>query len=180
MNEKEKQKAESRERILDAAAKLFRLKGFTATGVDELMAEAGLTAGAFYAHFKSKQDLFDQALKHSFQKARDRLIQGVDLEAGRRSIDEVLARYVSELHRDHPEHGCAIPAIAAEIGRHSKRGKETIGEYLERWAKMFEKNGVSREQALRLVSQAIGAVMISRIVPEELSSEILKASAKSE
>jgi len=183
MNEKEKQKGESRIEILRAAAKLFRTKGFTATGIDELMKEAGLTAGAFYAHFASKQDLFDHTLAHMLKSSAGRFTKGIQLENNKNLVSEMLKRYVTEAHRDYPEHGCAIPAIASEIARHSKHGKAIVGEYVGRWAALFEKNleggkKVRREEALRLISQAIGSVLLSRLVPEELSEEILSAVGK--
>jgi len=187
MNEKEKQKAASRERILEAAAALFRARGFSATGVDELMKEAGLTAGAFYAHFKSKQELFDLTLEHLIKGSAQRLTKGLDLEAsGKRPVVvELMARYVCEAHRDNPELGCAIPAIASEISRHSKRGKATVAHYVGRWITLFERNlegtpRARREQALRLISQAVGAVLIARMLPEDLSREFLHAGARLE
>lgn len=183
MTEKEKQKAESRERILDAAARLFREQGFTATGVDQLMSEAGLTAGAFYAHFKSKQELFDHTLEHMLNSSARRLTKGLPLDAGGSTVAEMMLRYVNEAHRDNPDLGCAIPAIASEISRHSKRGKETIGGYVDRWVTLFERNlggekKARRELAFRLISQAIGSVLLARMVPEEMSKEILRSAAK--
>ncbi len=185
MNEKEKRKAESRERILVAAAALFRSRGFSATGVDELMKEAGLTAGAFYAHFKSKQELFDQTLEHLIKGSARRLTKGLDLEGGKKMVVELMARYVCEAHRDKPDLGCAIPAIASEISRHSKRGKATVGHYVGRWITLFERNlegtpRARREQALRLISQAVGAVLLARMLPEDLSAEVLRAGARLE
>lgn len=170
--------AESRVRILDAAAALFRTQGFTATGVDELMSQAGLTAGAFYAHFDSKQDLLDETLTHMLKGSVERLTKGVQLTDRKKAAREILERYVSEQHRDHPELGCAIPSIASEIGRHSKRGKEIIGGHIDRWAKLFESGGMEREEALRIVSQAVGAVLLARLVPGSLSKEILRAASK--
>jgi TetR/AcrR family transcriptional repressor of nem operon len=175
-----KRKEESRARILEAAAELFRVKGFTATGVDELMSAAGLTAGAFYAHFDSKQDLFDCTLEHVLATAFPRLTKGINLAAVPDPIAEMMARYVSEAHRDHPELGCAIPAVAGEIARHSGKGPEILAKHLDRWAKLFARYlpgsaAERRREALRLISQGIGAVLLSRLVPERLSKEVLKA-----
>jgi len=183
MNEKEKQKAESRVRILDAAARLFREDGFSATGVDALMKEAGLTAGAFYAHFKSKDELFDKTLEHIFNASAARLTKGLDLAAGRKTVQEFMTRYVCEGHRDHPDLGCAIPAIGSEISRHSKKTGAQMSGYLNRWVGLFERNlegtpRQRREEALRLVSQAVGAILLSRMVSGDLSTEILSAGAR--
>lgn len=171
-------KAESRERILNAASLLFREQGYTATGVDALMAEAGLTAGAFYAHFKSKQDLFDCVIDHILRKGVSHFTGGLQLENNQQIVQELMLRYVSEHHRDHPENGCLLPSVAAEIGRHSHKGKHAIGAHLDRWAKLFEKGGQSRETSLRLIAQAVGAVLLARMVPRTLSKEILESAAK--
>ncbi|MGZ5280239.1 MAG: TetR/AcrR family transcriptional regulator, partial [Pseudobdellovibrionaceae bacterium] len=108
---KARQKQESRQNILNAAAQLFREKGFHATGVDELMEKAGLTAGAFYAHFKSKKELLHEALRYCLEANRGRLLQGTENLKGLDFIETVLARYVSELHRDNPKVGCPLPSI---------------------------------------------------------------------
>lgn len=183
MNQKEQMKAESRERILSAAADLFRTKGYTATGIDELMSQAELTAGAFYAHFKSKTELFDESIRFMIRASAKRLTAGLEETKGKDLIHEFLKRYVSESHRDRPEMGCAVPSIATEISRHSKKGKEILGEYINKWADYFarELKGTpeeTREEAMRLICQAIGAVLLSRLVPAELSKEVIKAGRK--
>src|SRR2546426_5249569 len=64
-------KQRTHQRILDTAAGLFRKRGYAATGVDAVMTSAGLTAGGFYAHFRSKQALLAEALELAFQRSRD-------------------------------------------------------------------------------------------------------------
>ena len=185
MNQKSQMKAESRERILAAAADLFRTKGFNATGIDELMSKAELTAGAFYAHFKSKTDLFDEAIRYMIKASAKRLTAGLESRKGKDLITEFLKRYVNEVHRDRPEMGCAIPSIASEISRHSKKGRETIDEYVNKWVEYFAKElkgnpDERREHALRLVCQAVGALLLSRMVGVELSKEVIRSGQKIE
>jgi TetR/AcrR family transcriptional repressor of nem operon len=182
MNSREQLKVQSRERILKAASGLFREKGYHATGVDELMEKAGLTAGAFYAHFKSKKQLLAESLSYSLERNRSRLLGGTEMLRGDRFVQAVLAKYVSELHRDHPEQGCPLPALAAELPRHSRETAEIICQYLEKWTEILlphleGSRGQRRKQALRLFSQAVGAVLVSRMTfGTKLSNEILKAS----
>lgn len=183
MNQKEKQKRESREKILMAASQLFREKGFHATGVDELMAKAGLTAGAFYAHFKSKKDLLKHSLKYCLDKNRRILFAGLEGVQGRQLAEAVLSRYVSVVHRDHPELGCPLPSMAAELHRHPKETGPLISQYLETYIasimSQFEgTQAQKREQAVRLISQAVGAVLLSRMTSKELSKEFLVAGQK--
>lgn len=180
MNQKEQQKAESRERILRAASELFREKGFHATGVDELMEKAGLTAGAFYAHFKSKQALLDETVRFTLERNLKLLLYGTENLKGRKYIDAVLSNYVNERHRDLPANGCPLPTVGPELPRHSIKASRYITEYLEGWIEMMESHlegssSSKRQEVLRLLSQAVGALLLSRLVEPELSSEILKS-----
>lgn len=182
-NLKTRQKEESRENILKAASQLFREKGFQATGVDELMEKAGLTAGAFYAHFKSKKELLHEALRYGLQKNRGRLLQGTEDLQGLDFIETVLARYVSEAHRDNPKAGCPLPALGAEIHRSGGDSQDMVSLYLEEWIRIFEPalkgaTGEKRAEALRLMSQAVGAILLSRMAEPALSKEILESSRK--
>ncbi len=176
---KSRQKQTSRENILKAASQLFRENGFHATGVDELMGKAGLTAGAFYAHFKSKQDLLQEVLKYSLEKNRGRLLEGTEKLTPSQMVETVLARYVSELHRDNPKAGCPLPSVGSEIHRASKQSTETVSQYLREWIDIFESSGdIEREKGLRLLCQAVGAILLSRMVDSKLSDEIIKAAQK--
>lgn len=184
MSLKEKQKAESRERILAAASQLFCTKGFHATGVDELMEKAGLTAGAFYAHFKSKKVLLKESLNACMRKNRKYLFQGTENLKGLPLIETVLERYVSEFHRDHPESGCPLPAVGAELHRHSKETSGLIADYLEKLVESMAGNwegakSERRTKALQILSQAVGAILLSRMTASSpLSNEFLKAGQK--
>jgi len=183
MNLKEKQKLESREKILKAASRLFREKGFQATGVDELMEKAGLTAGAFYAHFKSKQNLLEESLQYGFQKNRNLLLKGTEGLKGQSFLEAVVSNYVSELHRDNPQAGCPIPSVGPELPRNSKKSCEITSDYLNSLIEIlaFHISGsesAKRQEALRLISQAVGGILLSRLVNPKLSKEVLQASKK--
>lgn len=183
MNLKTQQKIESKERILNVASRLFKKNGFAATGIDEIMAEAGLTAGGFYAHFKSKTDLLEQAIEHSFKFSKNLLMRDLDHFSDEEKIRTVIDRYVSEMHRDLPEKGCMIPALAAEIHRATKKSSQLVIFFIERWAEFIAENLPSdlskdekREKALKMISQSVGAVLLSRITKEsKLSGEILRS-----
>lgn len=184
MNLKEQRKAESREKILAAASQLFCSKGFHATGVDELMEKAGLTAGAFYAHFKSKKALLRETLVFAMGRNRKRLFQGTEKLVGLPLIEKILEVYVSEPHRDHPEAGCPLPAVGPELHRHSKETSELVSGYLEKLVDgmtphLTGKETERRTQALQILSQAVGAILLSRMTGSSpLSNEILRAGRK--
>ena len=99
----------TRERILDAASRLFREHGIAAVGLAKIMTEAGLTVGTFYTHFKSKEALLREALLRSLDARHEELeqaLQGADLEI-------LLRAYLSPEHRDAAGTGCPIAALAA-------------------------------------------------------------------
>src|SRR5262245_54061513 len=98
-----------RERVLDAAATLFRERGLEGIGVAEIMESVGLTHGGFYRHFRSKDDLAAQACARAFEQALGRL------ETRRGDLTRYTTNYLTERHRDQPGQGCPIACFAAEI-----------------------------------------------------------------
>ena len=107
-------KEATRRRIIEAAGQRLKRDGIDGSGVSALMADAGLTNGAFYAHFASKEDLVATAVADQLhqQLARYRA-QGSDREG----VEQLIRDYLSIAHRDDPEHGCPSAALLDEIGR---------------------------------------------------------------
>src|ERR1700741_3405794 len=121
------QAAHNRERVLDTAARLFRERGFKGVGVAELMQEAGLTHGAFYGQFGSKDDLMAEAVGRAYQQLEERW----RVEAARSGDDRlegVLGSYLSTAHRDRPADGCVMAALGAESARESAPLRHAITE----------------------------------------------------
>jgi len=182
-NLKKEQKIISRERILNVASRLFKKNGFSATGIDQIMEEAGLTAGAFYAHFKSKKDLFEQSLEHTMKDSRRQLLSGTENLSGEERLKVVMKRYVSTLHRDMVEKGCALPSLASELYRASKKNNQIVSKYLANWVFMIEQSlpaaldaKAKRKKALALISQAVGAILLSRLSGgTEISDELINS-----
>src|SRR2546428_14028361 len=110
-------KQRTHQRILDTAARLFRKRGYAATGVDAVMTSAGLTAGGFYAHFRSKQAMLAEALDLAFQQSIDRARSRLASSHGADWIRGFITFYLSKEHRDAPERGCPMPALAPEVAR---------------------------------------------------------------
>ncbi len=183
---KQIQKEESRERILNVSSRLFRTQGFNTTGIDQIMSESGLTAGAFYAHFQSKEDLFEQSLEHALRHARQLLTKETENLTGEAKTAMVLKRYCSTPHRDFPEKGCVLPALAAEIYRGTEKSKKIVASYIEKWSYLISENlsdelsaEEKQEKSLQLISRSVGAILLSRMVRgTNLSEELLKAAQK--
>ena len=117
----------TRQHIVEVAAKKFREEGVAAAGIAGLMAEAGLTNGAFYNHFDSKEHLVQEAMAHALGK-RDAELR----EAGPGAGEAFLRAYLSPAHRDGPGQGCFTAALAAEIARHPEPTREAFTRAIER------------------------------------------------
>ena len=169
--------AEKHERILTEAARLFRERGLSGAGVAEIMKAAGLTHGAFYAHFPSKDALAAEAVERAFAQSGAELYASAKDAANARHA--FLDSYLSAQHRDGPGKGCAIAALGPEIARDpAVRGSFTkeVKRMIARMAKESGRNNTkeSRQDAIHLLSAAVGALILARAVDDaELSDEIL-------
>jgi TetR/AcrR family transcriptional repressor of nem operon len=110
-------KAKTRERILEAAGKVFRRLGYHAAGVDAVMEEAGLTAGGFYAHFDSKQALLAEAIAHSGALLEEQRAPWTGELSGGAWVEAFLAGYLSSKHCRQIEDGCPLAALVSEVSR---------------------------------------------------------------
>src|SRR5215210_2948319 len=108
------QKQATRRRIIEAAGRRLKRDGIEGSGIATLMADAGLTNGAFYAHFASKEDLVANAVAEQLREQRERFSV---LPPGRAGLEQIVRRYLSVEHRDNPEDGCPSAALLDEIGR---------------------------------------------------------------
>src|ERR1043165_8483513 len=121
------QKAATRRRIIDVAGRRLKRDGIDGSGVAMLMADAGLTNGAFYAHFESKEDLVANAVVEQLRE------QGESFSAqppGRAGLEQIVRAYLSVQHRDNPQAGCASAALLDEIGRSTNAIKRAYTEGL--------------------------------------------------
>jgi TetR/AcrR family transcriptional repressor of nem operon len=191
------QKQRNRERIVAAAGEGFRARGIDGVGIDELMKTAGMTHGGFYNHFSSKDELALEVLNQGFTDslgAVDALI-GAHPRSSRAALNAIIDSYLSADHRDHPEHGCASAALAADAGRHGIEAQQQyqrgLQGYLAAISELLRDNAKhthtkldarrAREQAIALFSQMVGAQLIARAIAQadpELSDEILTANKK--
>lgn len=111
-------KARTRQEILDHAARLFRLRGYEATTIDDVMLAAGLTRGAFYAHFDSKDELFAEVLRTSHGLLRLlRARAGEDSRTLGRQAARVLDDYLHKDHIGEVSVGCTLAALPGDVGR---------------------------------------------------------------
>jgi AcrR family transcriptional regulator len=107
-------KQATRRRIVEAAGRRLKRDGIDGSGVSTLMADAGLTNGAFYAHFASKEDLVATAVADQLREQAEGLEA---LAPGRAGVEQIVRAYLSPEHRDHPGDGCPSAALLDEIAR---------------------------------------------------------------
>ena len=178
------QAAANRERILDAAARLFRERGLDGIGVADLMKDAGLTHGGFYGHFESKQALMAQACERALVRSAARW-RTVREKNGRRALAALLESYLSKAHLDDPGAGCALATLGSDIARQGpavRRGatngaRALLGELEEMVP--GRTTAARRKKALALFASIVGGIVLARAVDAPLSSEILKAVSES-
>ncbi len=180
--------AENHDRVLDAAAKLFREKGFDGVGVAELMGAAGLTHGGFYNHFDSKEAVEAAACERIFETSigkLERIAETPGPEARAGAFEEYQRRYVSPAARDAAAAACPMVAFAGDVARKSAQVRaayaEGLAAYLDAFARAHA--GVSpdpeaRATAIRRFCEMVGALTLARSLARdapELSDEILRA-----
>jgi TetR/AcrR family transcriptional repressor of nem operon len=173
-------KRRTRERILGAAAALFRRHGYSATGVDAVMASAGLTAGAFYSHFRSKQVLLAKALGAAFRQSRGDWQNQLKGLRGRRWVRGFAAFYLGECHRDAADLGCPMPALTPEIGRSGGASRAVFEQHLRDLvgtvAQQVNSTTPDRAHAISAIALSVGGLMLARAVKDRgFSDEILSA-----
>ncbi|MEO8184846.1 MAG: TetR family transcriptional regulator [Deltaproteobacteria bacterium] len=172
----------TRERILEAASQLFREHGIAAVGLAKIMAEADLTVGAFYTHFKSKEALLREALLRSLDARYEALrhaIHEADLETAVRA-------YLSPEHRDASGTGCPVAALASEVARHPRATRHAFAVHnvptldaLAAWLSARRGKEVSRADAAAFLGLLAGTLQLARATPEGAESDaILEAGVR--
>lgn len=173
-------KAETRERILDAAEQALRLRGLEEPTVGEVMAQAGLTVGGFYAHFDSKQSLMLEALGAVLGEQRALLRRSVDAPPGPQWRAQAARVYLSRSHRDAERDCCPLPAVISELVNAAPEFRQLLATHLERFvADMVgpeEAPAQARQRALADLALMIGAFSLARALgATPLSDELLAA-----
>lgn len=170
-------KRETRDRIVAAAARLFRAHGFDGVGVDAIMAEVGLTAGGFYAHFPSKKALFTEAMNAA---AEARPTQAPKSEEGpsAEKVHALIAAYLSAAHRDRVADGCPLPTLTPDVARAGDEARAAYERNLDRYLSEIEKllppgEIPADERAVALMALSVGGLLLSRGVRDDARSRAI-------
>jgi TetR/AcrR family transcriptional repressor of nem operon len=178
-------KARAHARIVAAAARAFRTKGAERVTIAEVMGEAGLTHGAFYAHFPNKEALLAEAAVTGIMDAQRAFVADAAATHPEDPLREIIRRYVSRSHRDNPGDGCAMPALSAEIAREPDEVRHAYTAAFETFIAQLTDYmpGASAEArhdaALALAAGMAGAVALSRALDDpNLSDRLLLATRR--
>ncbi|MVV47165.1 TetR/AcrR family transcriptional regulator [Pseudomonas sp. PB120] len=166
-------KLETKEKLLESSAVSAKKSGFSTVGVDGLMKAIGLSGGAFYSHFSSKDELFATIVERELGQSLARL--GADQD--RSKLERCLKHYLTMAHVEHPESGCALPALGAEIARADimirQQAETWICRLQESWARVLESDSL----AWAILSQCIGALVVARMLATpDIQRKVLESS----
>jgi AcrR family transcriptional regulator len=169
----------TRRHIIDVAARRFRENGVAAVGLAGIMSDAGLTNGAFYTHFESKEDLVQAVLFNALGRREQTLRAAAESHAG---LEATIRDYLSPRHRDNPGGGCPTAALVAEIARHPRATRDAFTEKVSAFITLIATQlragsaGARRRNAVAIYGMMVGTLQLARAVNDKpLSDEILQS-----
>lgn len=178
------QAEENRQNVINVASRLFRERGFDGIGLKDLMESAGLTQGAFYKQFESKEDLAAQASKRAVESAFGRWSAATAADPDNR-LAAILRFYLSAEHREEKADGCPIAALGSDAARQGSEVKaafeEGIQVHLELLGRLVggAESDEARSRAMAILATMVGAVTLSRAVNDpDLAQGFLDAAAQ--
>jgi TetR/AcrR family transcriptional repressor of nem operon len=175
-------KLETHARIVKKASVRLREKGAHGIGVADLMKDAGLTHGGFYAHFDSREALVVEAFAYAMDRSTERWRKLAEQTPPDKRLSAIVDGYLTPLHRDDPGHGCAVPALGAEIARESPKTRKAFAAKLEQMVDMIAAQipdvprKSARKQAMAALATMMGTLVLARVAGNgEFSEEFLSA-----
>ena len=175
-------KLETHARIVRKASVRLREKGAHGIGVADLMKDAGLTHGGFYAHFNSREALVIEAFAYAMDRSTEHWRKIAEQTPPDKRLAAIVDSYLTTLHRDDPGHGCAVPTLGAEIARESPKTRKAFATRLERMIDMLAAlipeipPKAARKQAMATLATMMGTLVLARIAGTgDFSDEILGA-----
>jgi TetR/AcrR family transcriptional regulator, transcriptional repressor for nem operon len=174
-------KAQTHHAIIAAAAIQLRANGIGGVSVGSVMQQAHLTHGGFYEHFASKDALVIETVQEAFASA-ETLVAQAEAQPPEERLAWFIRNYLSRAHRDHPETGCMLPPLVAEIGRQSETVRIAFGyaleAYFDRLAALLPDGDatVRHDTARYLLASMAGAIALARAIPDpDQSTAVLAA-----
>lgn len=176
-------KEASHERILDAAARAIRRSGYGGTGVADIMGEAGLTHGAFYSHFASREAMLAEAVGRACAQSAAVAADAVAGAPAKKALASMLAAYLSKEHVENAEMGCPLAALGSETPRQAPEVRRATTVYIKEMIDLLARQSPdwgqsgAHERALVTISTMVGALLLARAVDEPALSDRLRDAA---
>jgi TetR/AcrR family transcriptional repressor of nem operon len=181
MRRSKQAKQQTHTHIVEAATRRFRADGIAGVGIADVMGDAGLTHGGFYAHFASKDALVAEACGSGLAQSRQRLIHKIQRLPADQRLAAFIDLYLSVDHRDHPEAGCVMPTLSGEVARSSNAVRaaftQAYRDYRDALVLLLSDDGdaASSDDALALLAGLAGTMLLARAVDDpELSERMLR------
>jgi TetR/AcrR family transcriptional regulator, transcriptional repressor for nem operon len=176
-------KEATHERILHAAARAIRRSGYSGTGVADIMKDAGLTHGGFYAHFESREAMLAEAADRAGAESVATLERIAADAPPEKALQTLIRGYLSKEHLERPESGCPMAALGSEMPRQApevrraatrriKEAIDVVARQLPEWGKPG-----AHEQALATLSTLVGAMVLARAVDDPKLSDAFRSAA---
>lgn len=173
MGHSQEDKANSRAKIVAAAAHRIRESGLTGFSIADVMKDAELTHGGFYGHFSSRDELIAAALAHALGESK-----AVYPTKSAPTFKQIITQYLSRAHRDSPSAGCAVVALGSEITRTEGEARAVMSAHLKKYFQKISETlggGDDHELSIPIVCMINGALTLSRLTDDKaLSDKILK------
>jgi TetR/AcrR family transcriptional repressor of nem operon len=172
-------KTKSRERILNSALRLFSEGGFEQVTIDRVMADAGMTRGAFYAHFSSKENLYAEAIHHGIHNSA---LVGIPPDGdGLRSLRQLIDTYLSRAHVDGEAPPCPLAFFATDVGVRERRVRDTYTAALRSLTGALGLHAPARthdECLLAMTVLMVGGVAVSSALTDGALKDRILASCR--
>lgn len=168
---------QTHQRIVQKAAQQIRVQGVNGVGIADLMGQAGLTHGGFYAHFQNKDALLAEICRAGLAETVEKLAQAVDHAPAGAGLSALVNTYLSVAHRDHPATGCVMPTLAADVARRPEEVRTAFTEGYEKLLQLIasvvpgDTDEKRYDAAIALLAEMVGAVLLARTVNDPALSE---------
>ena len=178
-----KSKEATHDRIVDAAARAIRRSGYNGTGVADIMKDAGLTHGGFYAHFPSREAMLAEAADRAGSESVAMMERIAAKLPQQQALPAMLQAYLSKEHLEGIETGCAAAALGSEMPRQTPEVRRAATRRIKEMIDLVARHSPdwgqpsAHERALVTVATMVGALMLARAVDEPKLSDGLRESA---
>jgi len=176
-------KEATHERIVDAAARAIRRSGYGGTGVADIMKDAGLTHGGFYAHFGSREAMLAEAADRAGAEGVDALARIAAAAPRQQALQALLRAYLSQAHVEGVETGCPVVALGSEMPRQAPEVRRAATRHIKEMIDLVARQSPdwgqpgAHEHALVTVVTMVGALLLARAVDEPKLSDALRKAA---